>query len=99
MTAGTTAPRLARLMAGLFLCALLAALGGCAQLVPQTIALRTGWPAGVPSTVEWPEVPFFPDEDYQCGPAAIATVLGHAGAGKSTTAAAFATARRCRSPP
>ncbi|TFZ00360.1 hypothetical protein, partial [Ramlibacter humi] len=36
--------------------ALLAALAvlatGCAQLVPQTMALRTDWPAGVPQTTE-----------------------------------------------
>lgn len=71
--------RTARLAAGLFFCALLAALGGCAQLVPQTVALRSGWPEGVPRTVEWPQVPFFPQEDYQCGPAALATVLGYSG--------------------
>ena len=62
--------------------ALLAAallLGGCAQLVPQTVALRTGWPAGVPQTVELADVPFFPQDDYQCGPAALATVLAHTG--------------------
>ena len=67
--------RWARLAAGLFLCALLAALAGCAQLVPQTMALRTGWPAGVPQHVELAHVPFFPQDDYQCGPAALATVL------------------------
>lgn len=54
-------------------------LAGCAQLVPQTIALRTGWPAGVPQQVEWPGVPFFPQVDYQCGPAALATVLAYSG--------------------
>ncbi len=50
-------------------------LAGCAQLVPQTVALRTGWPEGVPRTVELTQVPFFPQEDYQCGPAALATLL------------------------
>jgi hypothetical protein len=60
-------------------CVLLAWLAGCAQLVPQTIALRTAWPAGVPQTVEMTTVPFFPQEDYQCGPAALATVLAHTG--------------------
>jgi hypothetical protein len=72
--------RAARLCAGLFLCALLAMLAGCAQLVPQTIALRTGWPSGVPQQVEWTSVPFFPQVDYQCGPAALATVLAYSGA-------------------
>jgi len=57
----------------------LAALAGCAELVPQTLLLRSGWPAGVPRTVELADVPFFPQEDYQCGPAALATVLAHGG--------------------
>ncbi len=70
----------ARIAAGLFFCALLAALAGCAQLVPQTMALRTGWPAGVPQQIELAQVPFFPQEDYQCGPAALATVLKYSGA-------------------
>jgi hypothetical protein len=56
-----------------------ACLAGCAQLVPQTIALRTDWPPGVPRTVEWREVPFFPQNEYQCGPAALATVLANTG--------------------
>ena len=55
--------------------ALLALLAGCAPLVPQTVALRTGWPERVPEAVELREVPFFPQRDYQCGPAALATVL------------------------
>ena len=61
------------------LLAALVLLGGCAQLVPQTVALRTGWPAGVPQSVELAGVPFFPQDDYQCGPAALATVLAHSG--------------------
>jgi len=55
-------------------------LAGCAPLVPQTVALRTGWPDGVPRSVELRDVPFFPDQDYQCGPAALATVLTASGA-------------------
>lgn len=70
-----TARRAARL-AGTLLLALTA---GCAQLVPQTIALRTDWPAGVPQSVEVAGVPFFPQDEYQCGPAALATVLVHSG--------------------
>jgi len=66
----------ARPLAVLALAALLAA---CAPLVPQTVALRTDWPAGVPQQVEVARVPFFPQEDYQCGPAALATVLAHSG--------------------
>jgi hypothetical protein len=72
---------MARPRAGLlvFIAALL--LGGCAQLVPQTIGLRSDWPAGVPQTVELTQVPFFPQEDYECGPAALATVLVNSGIG------------------
>jgi tetratricopeptide (TPR) repeat protein len=32
-------------------------------------------------TIELTGVPFFPQTEYQCGPAALATVLAHAGAG------------------
>jgi hypothetical protein len=55
---------------------------GCAvlaPLVPQTYALRTAWPEGVPERIELASVPFFPQVDYQCGPAALATVLAHGG--------------------
>jgi len=55
-------------------------LGGCAALVPQTAALRDSPPDGLPQRVELVEVPFFPQEDYQCGPAALATALVHRGA-------------------
>jgi tetratricopeptide (TPR) repeat protein len=60
---------------------MLALLAGCAPLVPQTVALRTGWPAGVSEQVELRDVPFFPQRDYQCGPAALATVLAASGVG------------------
>ncbi|CAA9412919.1 MAG: hypothetical protein AVDCRST_MAG51-1520 [uncultured Ramlibacter sp.] len=52
---------------------------GCAQMVPQTVALRTGWPSAVPQSTEIPGVPFFPQDEYQCGPAALATVLSFTG--------------------
>ena len=48
-------------------------------MVPQTIGLRSAWPEGVEQTVELTAVPFFPQADYQCGPAALATVLSHSG--------------------
>jgi hypothetical protein len=57
----------------------LGALGGCAGLVPQTMGLRDAWPDGVPQRVEMADVPFFPQTEYQCGPAALATTLVHAG--------------------
>jgi hypothetical protein len=72
--------RAARLAAGFLCCALLAGMMGCAQLVPQTVGLRTGWPEGVPQHVELKDVPFFPQTDYQCGPAALATALSYSGA-------------------
>ena len=71
-------PTLARLRTGLVAGALLL-LAGCAHMVPQTLALRSAWPPGVPQSVELAEVPFFPQDDYQCGPAALATVLADSG--------------------
>jgi len=70
----------ARLAAGVFLAvAGLAGLGGCASMVPQTMGLRDAWPGGVPIRTELADVPFFPQLEYQCGPAALATTLVHAG--------------------
>ena len=69
----------ARVCAGFFCWVLLALLAGCAQMVPQTMGLRSAWPEGVEQTVELTAVPFFPQEEYQCGPAALATVLSHSG--------------------
>jgi hypothetical protein len=63
---------------------LLAALpwsAGCAVLspTPQLDALERALPAGVPARVELDAVPFFPQTPFHCGPAALATVLVHAG--------------------
>jgi tetratricopeptide (TPR) repeat protein len=71
----------ARLAAGVFVLALAALASGCASLVvPQTTVLReSGPPAGLPASVELDAVPFFPQDEYQCGPAALATVLANAG--------------------
>jgi tetratricopeptide (TPR) repeat protein len=67
--------RSARAIAGVFLfCALLQ---GCAVLVPQTAALRDQWPVALPEEVELTEAPFFPQREYQCGPAALATALAY----------------------
>lgn len=71
--------QLARTAARLGGALVLAALAGCAQMVPQTIALRTDWPQGVPQSTEVREVPFFPQKEYECGPAALATVLAFSG--------------------
>ncbi len=66
--------RAARILAGT-LC-LLAILGGCAT---QTQTLLREPPAGLPRSVELAQTPFFPQEQYQCGPAALATTLRVAG--------------------
>jgi hypothetical protein len=65
----------ARVYAGVFF--LCAVLGGCATVFPQTAELRGEWPAGLPQEIELSEVPFFPQTEYQCGPAALATALAH----------------------
>jgi hypothetical protein len=66
----------ARLTAGVFI---LAALAGCASFMPQTKELAKGLPAGLPEKIELTETPFFPQLEYQCGPAALATVLNAGG--------------------
>jgi tetratricopeptide (TPR) repeat protein len=65
----------ARFAAGVFILAAMAALSGCASLMPQTKELAKGLPPGLPQKVELTETPFFPQLEYQCGPAALATVL------------------------
>ena len=71
----------ARRLAGVFVLALAA---GCAGLFPQTRELaHSGMPPGLPEKIELTEVPFFPQQEYQCGPAALATVL-NAGGAKTT---------------
>lgn len=62
--------------AGVFICAL-ALLAGCAA-TPPAGSLETV-PPGLPAVAEIAEVPFFAQEDYQCGPAALAMALTHAG--------------------
>ncbi|MCW5624940.1 MAG: PA2778 family cysteine peptidase, partial [Burkholderiales bacterium] len=56
--------------------AVLMVLGGCAQHGP-ILAPRINAVAA-PTRVELDDVPFFPQRDYQCGPAALATVLTYA---------------------
>lgn len=48
-------------------------LAGCSA--PQTRLATQAPPPGLPLRAELAEVPFFPQEVYQCGPAALATVL------------------------
>ena len=52
-------------------------LSGCAT--PQVALLDARWPAELPAQVELTQVPFFPQDDYECGPAALAMVANVAG--------------------
>jgi tetratricopeptide (TPR) repeat protein len=54
---------------------LLTWLSGCASVAP----LGSMLPPGGPSRVELLDTPFFPQEDHQCGPSALATVLEASG--------------------
>lgn len=63
----------ARLLAGVWICAGL--LVACAHRPPLTLDEV----AGLPSRVELADTPFFPQERYQCGPAALATLLNARG--------------------
>jgi len=65
----------ARLLAGVFLLSVV--LAGCAHHT----ALAPSQTAGLPTQVELSDTPFFPQERYQCGPAALATVLNVRGVG------------------
>lgn len=51
---------------------------GCAT-APQSGELADGPPVDLPSRVELADTPFFPQQAYQCGPAALATVLNARG--------------------
>lgn len=61
----------ARLLSGVFFSLLLSACAG----TPQTQRLSSEPPTNIPQSVELAGVAFFPQEKYQCGPAALATVL------------------------
>lgn len=59
------------------------AMAGCV-VAPAT----SGPPAGRPAAIELESTPFHPQTSYQCGPAALATVLGAAGLAVSPAALA-----------
>jgi tetratricopeptide (TPR) repeat protein len=67
----------ARLVPGGVLMALLL-LSGCASQLQATGLLRSP-PVGLAHSVELRQVAFFPQQRYQCGPAALATVLNWSG--------------------
>lgn len=55
--------------------------GACAHL-PSTgdgRGVAATWPHDLPARVELAGTPFFPQDDHQCGPAALATALGASG--------------------
>jgi tetratricopeptide (TPR) repeat protein len=63
-------------LAGVFV-VVVALLGGCATAQMENLGSR--WPVDLPTRVELTEIPFFPQEEYECGPAALAMVAGAAG--------------------
>jgi tetratricopeptide (TPR) repeat protein len=75
----------ARCLAGFFFLAALL-LGGCANLAPQTFALRDNPPSDLVPRADLRHVPFFPQDDYYCGPAALAMALNAVGVRASTEA-------------
>lgn len=74
--------RSVRALAGALLLATL--LSGCAT--PQVAALLEHPPDDLAARAEIRDTPFYPQEDYQCGPAALATVLVHSGVRTSAEA-------------
>ena len=66
-------PRRYRRTAGGALLAIAIAVAGCASLSPVPL------PASLGSGTELADVPFYPQKAYQCGPAALATVLSYSG--------------------
>lgn len=67
--------------AALVVAAALAALAGCVSMALP--APDAALPQDLPRNIELATVPFFAQAKYQCGPAALATVLNHSGALRS----------------
>jgi tetratricopeptide (TPR) repeat protein len=61
--------------AGMLLLTLLLTMSGCGALCKS----ERPWPAAAPQLVVLAEVPFLPQEQFQCGPAALAMVLRWSG--------------------
>ncbi len=51
----------------------------CATATAPLAALQSEWPADLPSRAQINKLAFIAQEDYQCGPAALAMVAAHAG--------------------
>jgi tetratricopeptide (TPR) repeat protein len=75
MTGFLTCPR-TPVLTGVFVWVALL-LGGCAT--PQMVTLGDHWPVDLATSAELSGVPFFPQEDFECGPAALAMVAAVAG--------------------
>ena len=54
-------------------------MGGCSLLAPQSQAVLSRPPPGLPLRAEIREVPYFAQTEHHCGPAALAMALGSAG--------------------
>lgn len=67
-----------RLLSGVLFVLIAAVMQGCAY-APQVKQLQQdGWDnLSIAKAVELTDVPFFPQQKYQCGPAALATVLNY----------------------
>lgn len=65
------------------LLAILVLLSACA-IAPQTQRLLAT-PNNLPDKIELGQIPFFPQQRYQCGPAALATILTHSGVNTSVS--------------
>ncbi|OWQ85726.1 hypothetical protein CDN99_21870 [Roseateles aquatilis] len=60
--------------------ALVLLLGGCASTPPQLSALESKWPAQLPPRADLSAAtPFIAQDDYECGPAALAMLLRSVG--------------------
>ena len=68
--------RLSSVRTVIFLICLVSLFAGCAGQAP---VLRSALPQDDDSVVELTDTVFFPQKDYQCGPAALATLVVHAG--------------------
>ena len=67
--------------AGLMVVLICLLTGGCANRPPGLEVYLND--ANIPTTLELRDTPFFPQAEYQCGPAALATVLVASGIGAS----------------
>jgi hypothetical protein len=54
-------------------------LAACATPTLPLAALQSHWPADLPARAQISDLSFIAQEDYQCGPAALAMVAAHAG--------------------